>query len=90
MEFLLPLNYVLSYRLIERYIAPIEMEAGNTYWLLLPTIIRAICGIINPTQPIIPAVATAAAVINVAPIMTSHFSFVTEIPSEFASSSDKR
>ena len=46
------------------------------------------CGIIKPTQPIIPAIATADAVINVAPIMTNHFNRVTDTPSVLASSSD--
>ncbi len=44
--------------------APISIEAGITLTLLPPIMSRDICGIINPTKPIIPENATIIPVIS--------------------------
>ena len=68
-------------------IAPSPMLAGTTDLLLLPNAMREMCGMSNPTQPISPHIETTAAVIIVAPRMTSSRMRFTGTPSDVASSS---
>jgi len=67
--------------------APSSMAAGSSRAKFGPTIMRAMCGIIRPIQPITPEIATTLAVISVAAPITSRRSRGTSTPSARASSS---
>ena len=53
-------------------IAPAHALIGSSSACRGPTMSLAICGAIKPTNPMIPALETAAAVATLAPVMTQH------------------
>ena len=67
--------------------APSSIAAGSSRSKFGPTIMRAMCGIIRPIQPITPEIATTLAVISVAAAITMMRSRGTSTPSARASSS---
>src|SRR5262249_38592253 len=67
--------------------APSSMAAGSSRPKRGPTIMRAMWGIIRPTQPITPETATTLAVMRVAARITTARRRATSMPSERASSS---
>ncbi len=67
--------------------APSSIEAGSRREKFGPTIMRAMCGIISPIQPITPEMATTLAVISVAATITMARRRSTSTPSARASSS---
>lgn len=69
--------------------APIPMETGSNCWWLLPLRSLPMCGTTSPIQPIMPAMATVEAVINVAQTISPSRNRETLIPSDRASSSDR-
>ena len=74
---------------INRNKPPTKKDAGNNAAFFDPTNMRAMCGMTKPTQPTIPLMLTADAVISVAMAMTINRSFSTLIPIVLASSSPK-
>ena len=68
-------------------IPPNPTDAGMTYLLSLPNIMRAMWGMSSPTHPISPHMETTEAVIIAAEVITAILITLTGIPRERASSS---
>lgn len=61
---------LLSIEAADKITAPNKAAVGNKKRLSSPTMLRAKCGAISPTKPIVPTKQTAVAVISETIIMT--------------------